>query len=53
MDQIDKYLETIYLQEELHALNEFDLKKIVSKLTPESKTKALTKKISTSLDPKG
>ena len=45
MDQIDRYLETIYLQEELISLNEFDLKKIVSKVLPEKKIGDLIKKM--------
>jgi hypothetical protein len=52
MDMIDKYLEVIYLQEDLVTINELDLKGFISKLSPESKTKSLAKKISGMVNPK-
>jgi len=52
MDSVDKYLDTLYLKEELIQLNEVEFSSFLSKLEPESKTKKLTKNIKSSLNKK-
>lgn len=52
MEYIDKYLEVLETQDEFVKLDEVDLSKLVSILTPESKTKSLIKKVQSSLDKK-
>jgi hypothetical protein len=48
MEAIREYLKVLEIQDELVSLNEFELKNLISKLTPESKTKALIKDLSKS-----
>ncbi len=45
MEKIDRYFEILYIQEDLTNINEIDLTAFIQKLTPESKTKTLVKKI--------
>lgn len=52
MKSVDKYLELLEIKEELIALNEIDLNSLISKLTPEAKTKAIIKKMRSSVDKK-
>lgn len=51
MKNIDKYLETLYIQEDLIILNEMDLLKLFKNITIE-KAKLLTKQIKSKLDEK-
>lgn len=52
MKHIDNYLEILEVQDELSRLSEADLKQVISKLTPETKTKSLVKQMSTSINKK-
>lgn len=51
MDKIDRYLETLYVQEDLVNLYELDMNQIVSKFTPE-KFKGISKNLQGSINKK-
>jgi len=50
MESIDKYLKVLEIKDECVRLNEGELDKAISKLTPESKTKSMVKKVSSSVN---
>ena len=50
MKSVQEYLEILELQDELTSLNEFELKDVVAKLTPEAKTKTLIQNMGKSLN---
>ncbi len=52
MEYIDKYLQILEIQDELLGLNEVDLSAVISKFTPESKTKALVKNLKSAVNKK-
>jgi hypothetical protein len=49
---MDKYLDSIYLQEEFSRINEFDLSKLTSKIPTEDKAKSIVKQLNSSVNVK-